>query len=190
MTEQEKIEFINMFLNAVVKSTGKSINKKFDWCISHFVNFQYVGSGEINDGLKLLENYYINHYKTKVIGYLCKNGFQEVYDNDMKEIKVSTKTFYDTKNIYWFMGNYVDDSPSLANFFILPNGKFHKAAMDSFVEVFNEFLGNRNVDLLCVQCPIENFVWGQWIDNSYYLLVRIQNINNYDFYLLECVAYG
>lgn len=224
MTEKDEkqMNYINMFLSAVANSTNESLNHKYNCCVSHEMHLEHIGSGQSEDGIDLLNEYFLYNRNCNRVGYIFTDTFNEVFVPDLREKTVTKKDLYNVQNIHWAIDGLIDFTPSLSQWFIRPDGNFHKSAMDALYEQLELLIGNREYKMSVLFHPLEHLHYGKWLDNCYYLLLKIRepiietcisvpitnlgeqetsyltgknntavsSANRYDFYFLECIAYG
>ena len=171
------VDYINMYLNAVAKSTSESINNKYNYCINHQMILNYIGTGKIDEGITLLNKYYLKNKECNKIGYIISDNFVDVYIPDLAEKIITEKELYNIQNIHWITEGLVDFQSSLSQWFIKSDGNFHKAALDALWEQFQILIDSREYVLSILYHPLGNLYYGKWLDNCYYLLLKIENRN-------------
>ncbi len=164
-----------MFLSAVANSTNENINRKYNCCITHQMALQHIGIGQIGDGITLLDKYFWDKEKCNRIGYILSDGFIEVFVPDLAEKSITKKEFYKVQNLHWITEGLVDFQSSLSQWFIRPDGNFHKAALDVLCEQLEILINGRKYALSTLYHPSGYLHYGKWIDNCYYMFLKVQN---------------
>lgn len=194
--EIDKLKQINNYLDCVAYSTGENIlyKSKYNCSYSHKMILHFIGIGKQDDMIKLLNNFFENNIeKDYIIGYLNKS--KPIYTvNELEFTLIQLKDFYtyNSNDLYWWQCFGDNCNPCLPQWFLNTKCGFHKPALDSFVDLLTSYINGRKYCIYKMQAKKDILMCNTWICNGcFYAIIQIKkDENQYEYYLLDCYAWG
>lgn len=193
MTQENKLEQINNYLDCIAKYSSSII---FDGYFMNIKKIKTTRTSSIEELHPIIENFFIQyfseHYSYGIALEYKNRPAKEITTNEIPFVPIEINDLLDISNFNYNLFNQkgyeIFSEPKLSQWFINYDGKLHKDALNTFIDLLLSFINNRDYTLYKLQDNNSKLTMYEMdLKRTYILILQIKESDNYfNNYMLHC----
>lgn len=193
MTQENKLKHINNYLDCIAKYSSSIM---YDGYFMNIKKIKTTRTSSIEELHPIIENffnqYFSEHYSYGIALEYKNRPTKEITTKEIPFVPIEINNLLDISNFNYNLFNQkgyeIFSEPKLSQWFINYDGKLHKDALNTFIDLLLSFINNRDYTLYKLQDNSSKLTMYEMdLKRTYILILQIKESDNYfNNYMLHC----